>query len=69
MLLKWIKPIFLTHKRILKIRPFDCLSFDDFFFLAGKITFNVESVDPKGIGGGRKECNINNQAIIKLILA
>jgi hypothetical protein len=40
-----------------------------FFFFAGKITLSAKSVDPNGIGGGRKECNINNQAIIKLLLA
>jgi hypothetical protein len=29
-------------------------------FFARKITFNAKSVNLDGIGGGRKECNINN---------
>jgi hypothetical protein len=36
--------------------------------LVGKITFSAKNVDPNGIGGGKKECNINNQAIFKSLL-
>ncbi len=39
------------------------------FFVTRTITFSEESVDPDGIGGGRKEHNINNQAIFRSLLA
>jgi hypothetical protein len=33
-----------------------------------KTTFGAKSVDPNGIGGGRKEHNINNQVILRSLL-
>jgi hypothetical protein len=33
-----------------------------------KTIFGAKSVDPNGIGGGRKEDNINNQVILKSLL-
>jgi hypothetical protein len=37
-------------------------------FFTGKTSFNVESVDPKGIGGGRKEHIVTNQEILSSLL-